>query len=97
MDKLPGATGYHVLRESTSVPNAFVISILLSQADVEHIILTQLPDGNYTVVPEYTRGKILACSLIGVIDYGYIQGFTIRGEVVKLGRCIHGESLASST
>jgi hypothetical protein len=50
--KLPGAAGYHVLRESTSVPNAFVISILLRHGDVEHVILTQTPEGTYTVVQE---------------------------------------------
>jgi hypothetical protein len=214
--KLPGAAGYHVLRESTSVPNAFVISILLRHGDVEHVILTQTPEGTYTVVQEcvdalrppmspppaasanqphprgwgrgqprlciavttrgllfwqllanvgyvstssprrrlarstrphphptpigvpftslqprslslrrrhtivpshrstttlsravcpvpspprhrYTDGKALSCEhLMGVIDHGYTVGFTIRGELVKLGRCIHGENLANA-
>eukprot|EP00035_Acanthoeca_spectabilis_P003291 m.92350 g.92350 ORF g.92350 m.92350 type:complete len:122 (-) comp12034_c0_seq2:41-406(-) len=93
--KLPGAAGYYVLRESTSVPDAFVISILLRDGDIEHVILTKTHDGAFTITPDYTRSRALSFpSLPDVVDYGYTTGFSIREHTVKLGRCIHGESLA---
>eukprot|EP00038_Savillea_parva_P030492 m.78103 g.78103 ORF g.78103 m.78103 type:complete len:347 (+) comp9194_c0_seq1:157-1197(+) len=94
-NKLPGAAGYYVLRESTSVPNAFVVSILMHDGDIEHIILTKTHDGAYTVTPEYTSGRALSFPAIAdVVDHGYTAGFTIRQHTVRLGRCIHGEALA---
>jgi hypothetical protein len=84
-----------VVRESTSVPNAFVISILLRDGDIEHVILTQTHDGSFTITPDYTSGRALSFPVIAdVVDHGYTTGFSIRAQIVKLGRCIHGESLA---
>mmetsp|Transcript_9646 Transcript_9646/g.29200 ORF Transcript_9646/g.29200 Transcript_9646/m.29200 type:complete len:343 (+) Transcript_9646:218-1246(+) len=93
--KLPGAAGYHVLRESSSVPNAFVVSILLADGNVEHLIVTKMADGAYTVTPEYTDGRALSfLRFADVVDHGYTSGFVVRSKMLKLGRCIYGEDLA---
>lgn len=96
------AVGAFVLRESTSVPNAHVISVLIAGSQIEHLIVTKGADGRLHMDPQYlddTNALYVSASTTGFVSLHAVQqfgtniGFSIRDSKVKLERCIHGAEL----
>eukprot|EP00041_Stephanoeca_diplocostata_P017292 m.345105 g.345105 ORF g.345105 m.345105 type:complete len:360 (-) comp20654_c0_seq3:798-1877(-) len=88
--------GYFVLRESTSVPDAHVISILLDTRDIEHVIITGVATKLLAVDAQYMGERYADLefpSLQNVIDHGKREGFIVRGQTVLLTTCVHGQDL----
>lgn len=95
--RLPQSAGYFVVRESTSVPNAHVMSILLMRSEVEHLIVTRNVESQLLQLdPQYsdpTRPPPPFTTLLSVQEFGASSGFIIRGTKIKLKNCIHGMEL----
>jgi hypothetical protein len=87
-----GAIGAFVLRESTSVPNSFVLSVVLPDLRIEHLWLQC--DGE-TV---HYNGAIYP-SLLSFVQQHQHQPFTLTScpaHPFTLGVCLKGEHIYSS-
>jgi hypothetical protein len=84
--------GAFVVRESTSVPNSFVLSVLLSRRRIEHILVKAEDDG-------YSLNSTSFPSLKSMVEFYQRNRLPVGEdgtELIRLSRCVHGQSIYMS-